>query len=65
MAFIRPNARTLSAISDLGGACTIAQDEASRVVFGMSKEAVTLGAADEALPLGGIAAAVLSFDARS
>ncbi len=34
------------------GAHTIAQDEASSVVFGMPKEAIKLGAADKVLPLG-------------
>jgi two-component system chemotaxis response regulator CheB len=33
------------------GAYTIAQDEASSVVFGMPKEAIALGAADKILPL--------------
>ena len=34
------------------GAVTIAQDEATSVVFGMPKEAIALGAADKVLPLG-------------
>jgi two-component system, chemotaxis family, protein-glutamate methylesterase/glutaminase len=37
------------------GAKTIAQDEKSCVVFGMPKEAIKLGAADEVLPLSNIA----------
>ncbi len=37
------------------GAHTIAQDEATSVVFGMPKEAIGLGAVDEVLPLGAIA----------
>ena len=41
------------------GASTIAQDEATSVVFGMPKEAIALGAADEVLPLGRIAAAMI------
>lgn len=41
------------------GAFTIAQDEASSVVFGMPKEAIALGAVHEVLPLGRIAAAIL------
>jgi len=41
------------------GAHTIAQDEASCVVFGMPKEAVARGAASQVLPLNRIAAAVL------
>jgi two-component system chemotaxis response regulator CheB len=36
------------------GALTIAQDEASSVVYGMPREAVLLGAATETLPLGSI-----------
>ncbi len=41
------------------GASTIAQDEATSVVFGMPSEAIARGVVDEVLPLGGIAAAVL------
>ncbi len=41
------------------GAATIAQDEASSVVFGMPAEAIKLGAADRVLPLNAIASAVL------
>jgi two-component system chemotaxis response regulator CheB len=41
------------------GAHTIAQDEASCVVFGMPKEAIAAGAACEVLPLGRIAPALL------
>ncbi|GFE56684.1 chemotaxis response regulator protein-glutamate methylesterase [Geobacter sp. AOG1] len=41
------------------GAVTIAQDEATSVVFGMPKEAIARGGVDMVLPLGGIAAAVL------
>ncbi len=37
------------------GAWTVAQDEASCVVFGMPREAIALGAVDEVLPLGEIA----------
>ena len=42
------------------GAYTIAQDEASCVVFGMPREAVKLGGVDKILPLGDIASAVLT-----
>ena len=42
------------------GAYTIAQDEASCVVFGMPKEAIKLGGVDKILPLGDIAGAVLT-----
>lgn len=41
------------------GAWTIAQDESSCVVYGMPREAVSLGAANEVLPLGEIAAHVM------
>jgi two-component system chemotaxis response regulator CheB len=41
------------------GAHTIAQDEASSVVFGMPREAIALGAAVEVLPLDRVAEAVL------
>ena len=46
------------------GARTIAQDEASCVVFGMPKEAIALGAVDEVMPIGQVARAILAFDAR-
>jgi len=42
------------------GAHTIAQDEATSVVYGMPREAVELGAAVQVLPLPAIAAALLS-----
>ena len=41
------------------GAHTIAQDEATSVVFGMPKEAIARGAAAEVLPLGRIPEAIL------
>ena len=40
------------------GASTIAQDEATSIVYGMPREAAILGAAERILPLGEIAAAV-------
>lgn len=40
---------------------TIAQDEASCVVYGMPKEAVRLGAADAVLPLGSIPAKIIEY----
>jgi two-component system, chemotaxis family, protein-glutamate methylesterase/glutaminase len=46
-----------------GGARTIAQDEASCVVFGMPKEAIELGAAEVVLPLHRIAPTVLDMAA--
>ena len=42
------------------GAHTIAQDEASCVVFGMPREAIVLGAAAQVLPLSAVSAAILS-----
>jgi two-component system chemotaxis response regulator CheB len=41
------------------GAHTIAQDEATSVVFGMPREAILAGAACEVLPLPAIAGSVL------
>lgn len=41
------------------GARTFAQDEASSVVFGMPKEALKMGGADEAVPLDQMAARIL------
>jgi len=42
------------------GAYTLAQDEATCVVFGMPREAITLGAVDEVAPLGEISRRVLA-----
>jgi len=56
-------ARGMKQLHD-GGARTIAQDEASCVVFGMPKEAIKLGAVDHVLPLARVADAILQFDAR-
>jgi two-component system, chemotaxis family, protein-glutamate methylesterase/glutaminase len=44
----------------LAGAATIAQDEASCVVFGMPKEAIARGAVEHVVPLPRIAATILS-----
>jgi two-component system chemotaxis response regulator CheB len=46
------------------GAFTIAQDEASCVVFGMPKEAIKAGAVDKVLPLDDIAVAILAHVSR-
>jgi two-component system chemotaxis response regulator CheB len=46
------------------GAWTIAQDEASCIVFGMPKEAIALGAVDEVLPLASIAGRLVEQSAR-
>jgi two-component system chemotaxis response regulator CheB len=43
------------------GAKTIAQDEASCVVFGMPKEAIKLGAADQTIPLDQIPSAIVNY----
>ena len=42
------------------GAVTIAQDEATCVVFGMPKEAIKLNGVNKVLPLGAIASSILS-----
>ena len=42
------------------GAVTIAQDEATCVVFGMPKEAIKLGAVDKVVPLQSVAGAILA-----
>lgn len=52
-------ARGLLAMRE-AGAHTFAQNEASCVVFGMPKEAIALGAADEVLPLDRMAPSVLA-----
>jgi two-component system, chemotaxis family, protein-glutamate methylesterase/glutaminase len=46
------------------GAFTLAQDEASCVVFGMPKEAIKAGAVDKVLPLDDIAGAILTHVGR-
>ena len=46
------------------GAYTIAQDEASSVIYGMPREAALLGAADRILPLSEIGAAIARLTAR-
>ena len=43
------------------GASTIAQDEATSVVFGMPKEAIKLNGVDKVLPLNSIASTVLNW----
>ena len=42
------------------GAYTIAQDEASSIVFGMPNEAIKRGAVDQILPLRSIAQSVIN-----
>lgn len=56
-------ARGMKQLHD-GGARTIAQDEASCVVFGMPKEAIKLGAVDQVMPLERVSSAILQFDVR-
>jgi two-component system chemotaxis response regulator CheB len=46
------------------GAHTIAQDEASCVVFGMPKEAIRMGATETVVPLERLAGEILRFDRR-
>jgi two-component system chemotaxis response regulator CheB len=48
----------MQAIRAAGGR-TIAQDEASCVVFGMPRAAIELGAAEQVVPLSGVAAAIV------
>ena len=43
------------------GAHTIAQDEASSIVFGMPKEAIECGAAEKVVPLSNVAQTLISF----
>ncbi len=46
------------------GAATIAQDEASCVVFGMPKEAIARGAADKIMPLNSLAGEIMRASRR-
>ena len=57
-------ARGLKELQD-AGAPTLAQDEASSVVWGMPGAAVRLGAADRVLPLGQVAEALLTLALES
>ena len=43
------------------GARTIAQDEATCIVFGMPKEAIKLNGVDKVLPLSSVAGALLAL----
>jgi two-component system, chemotaxis family, protein-glutamate methylesterase/glutaminase len=56
----RDGAEGLRVIRTSGGT-TIAQDEASSVVFGMPREAINLGAAERILPVGDIGQAVATM----
>ena len=42
------------------GAITIAQDEATCIVFGMPKEAIKMGGVDKVMPLQNIAGSILT-----
>jgi two-component system chemotaxis response regulator CheB len=53
-------ARGLSAMKR-AGARTLAQDEASCVVFGMPREAIALGAVDHVLPLSALGRVALEL----
>ena len=55
----RDGAEGMLAIAQLGG-LTIAQDQATCVVFGMPKEAIALGAAQYVLPVSAIAPLLLA-----
>jgi two-component system chemotaxis response regulator CheB len=50
----------LKAMRD-AGAATLAQDEATSVVFGMAREAIDLGAVEHVVPLSGITSKVLEL----
>ncbi|MBL8334637.1 MAG: chemotaxis response regulator protein-glutamate methylesterase [Rubrivivax sp.] len=56
-------ARGMKALHERG-ARTVAQDEASCVVFGMPKEAIAMGGVDEVIPLSHVASTIQAFDAR-
>jgi two-component system, chemotaxis family, protein-glutamate methylesterase/glutaminase len=56
----RDGADGLQAISQAGG-LTIAQDEATSIIFGMPKEAIALGAAQQVLPIHAIAPTLLAL----
>ncbi len=59
----RDGAEGMAAIAAAGGV-TIAQDEASSVVYGMPREAVALGAAQHVLPLEQIAPALVTLASK-
>ena len=49
----------------VAGAKTIAQDEASCVVFGMPKEAIKLGCVDQTMPLNQMPNAMVAYTRSS
>ena len=56
----RDGADGMQAIAQAGG-LTIAQDEATSIIFGMPKEAIDLGAAKQVLPIHAIAPTLLAL----
>jgi two-component system chemotaxis response regulator CheB len=60
----KDGAEGLLAIRRAGGS-TIAQDESTSVVFGMPREAILLGAAEQVLPLEKIAPALSALARRT
>ncbi|MEQ8958686.1 MAG: CheB methylesterase domain-containing protein, partial [Coleofasciculus sp. C2-GNP5-27] len=56
----KDGAKGMLAVAKAGG-LTIAQDQATSIIFGMPKEAIELGAAREVLPLGAIAPMLLEL----
>lgn len=56
----KDGAKGLKVMHDIGGA-TIAQDEATCIVAGMTSEAIALGAVDDIRPLGAIAQRILTL----
>jgi len=56
----RDGAQGMQVVAQAGG-FTIAQDEATSVVFGMPKEAIALGAVKQVLPIGAIAPMLLAL----
>lgn len=59
----RDGGQGMQAIRRAGGT-TLAQDEATSVIFGMPQEAQRLGAVERVLPLGGFAPALIGLAAR-
>lgn len=59
-ATVRQGARGLLELRE-AGAHTIAQDEASSVVYGMPREAAKLGAVEAVLPLAEVAPTILRW----
>jgi two-component system chemotaxis response regulator CheB len=60
----RDGASGMLAVRQAGG-FTLAQDEASCVVYGMPREAVNLGAAEQVLPLSAMGPALVALTCRN